>query len=57
MTSRIIPNSSKYPPRPWVPNGSLNVMVTLAIVSRFQSGWNIVLANLQQQEQQQKDEP
>ena len=32
----MIPNVSKYPPLPWVPNGSLKEMTTLAMLSRFQ---------------------
>ena len=43
MTSLMIPNSSKYPPRPCVPNGSLNVIVTLAMESRFHVGPKIML--------------
>ena len=38
----MIPNSSKYPPRPWVPKGSLKVMVTLAMESRFHVGPKIM---------------
>ena len=38
----MIPNSSKYPPLPWVPNGSLKVMVTLAMESRFHVGPKIM---------------
>ena len=42
MTSLMIPNSSKYPPLPCVPKGSLKVMVTLAMESRFQVGPKIM---------------
>lgn len=45
-TDRIIPNSSKYPPRPSVPNGSLKEIVTEPMLSRFQIGPKILLANL-----------
>ena len=33
----MIPFLSKYPPLPYVPNGSLNVITTQAIRSRFQT--------------------
>ena len=46
IMSLMIPNSSKYPPRPIVPNGSLNVTTTLAILFLFHIGWRTVLANL-----------
>lgn len=46
ITSRIIPNSSKYPPRPWVPKGSLNEIKTDAMLSRFHVGVNILFPNL-----------
>ena len=42
MTSLMIPNSSKYPPLPWVPKGSLKVMVTLAMESLFHVGPKIM---------------
>ncbi len=29
----MMPNSSKYPPRPWVPKGSLKEITTLAMQS------------------------
>jgi len=45
-TYLIIPKLSKYPPRPWVPNGSLNEIVTFAMLSRFHSGPNIRFPNL-----------
>ena len=50
MTSRMMPNSSKYPPRPMVPNGSLKVIVTDEILLRFQRGWKMELANLKEKE-------
>ena len=56
MMSRIIPNSSKYPPRPIVPNGSLNVMITLAMLFRFQIGCRKVLANLRREEGEEREE-
>lgn len=43
----MIPNSSKQPPLPWVPNGSLKLMTTEAIPSLFHTGLKILLANLQ----------
>lgn len=46
MDYLMIPNSSKYPPRPFVPNGSLKVMTTLATLFLFQMGWRMALANL-----------
>lgn len=46
MMSRMIPNSSKYPPRPIVPNGSLKVTITLAMLFLFHIGCRTVLANL-----------
>lgn len=46
MTSRIMPNSSKYPPLPKVPKGSLKEINTEAILSLFQVGPNIRLPNL-----------
>ncbi len=45
-TNRMIPKSSKYPPRPWVPNGSLKVRTTHATLSRFHMGPNIRFPNL-----------
>ena len=46
ITSLIIPNWSKYPPRPCVPKGSLKVILTLAMLSLFQVGPNIMFPNL-----------
>lgn len=46
ITSLMIPNSSKYPPLPWVPNGSLNVIWIDAMLSLFQVGLNILFPNL-----------
>lgn len=46
LTNRMIPKSSKYPPRPWVPNGSLKVRTTHATLSRFHMGPNIRFPNL-----------
>lgn len=46
ITSLMMPNSSKYPPLPWVPNGSLNVIWTDAMLSLFQVGLNILFPNL-----------
>lgn len=46
ITSRTIPNLSKYPPRPEVPNGSLNVIWTLAMCCRDHAGDSSALANL-----------
>ena len=42
----MMPNSSKYPPLPLVPKGSLKVMTTLAMWFLFQRGLNIMLPNL-----------
>lgn len=44
---RMMPKSSKYPPRPWVPNGSLKVRTTQATLSLFQIGPKMRFPNLQ----------
>lgn len=46
ITSRIIPKLSKYPPRPSVPNGSLKVICTCAMLSLFHPVFNILFPNL-----------
>ena len=46
MTSRMMPNWSKYPPRPSVPNGSLKQICTLLMKFLFHAGWMNWLANL-----------
>lgn len=43
---RIMPQLSKSIPPPWRPNGSLTVMTTQAMLSLFQIGWSMELANL-----------
>lgn len=48
LSYRIIPKSSKYPPLPLVPKGSLNVRTTLATLSLFQIGPNILFPNLEE---------
>lgn len=42
-----MPKSSKYPPLPWVPKGSLKVRTTQATLSRFHMGPNILFPNLE----------
>lgn len=42
----MIPKSSKYPPRPWVPKGSLKVRTTQATLSLFHIGPKIRFPNL-----------
>lgn len=46
ITSRIMPKLSKYPPRPSVPNGSLKVICTCAMLSLFHPVFNILFPNL-----------
>ena len=43
--SLMMPNSSKYPPRPCVPNGSLKEMTTEEMWLRFHVGSKMELAN------------
>lgn len=47
-TNLMMPKLSKYPPRPMVPKGSLKEIMTLAMLSLFQSGVNILFPNLEQ---------
>lgn len=47
---RMMPKSSKYPPRPWVPNGSLKVRTTAATLVRFHMGPKMRFPNLQTNE-------
>lgn len=46
VSHRMIPKSSKYPPRPWVPKGSLKVRTTQATLVLFQMGPNMRFPNL-----------
>ena len=46
LSYRMIPKSSKYPPRPWVPNGSLKVRTTAATLLRFHMGPKMRFPNL-----------
>lgn len=46
VSHRIIPKSSKYPPRPWVPKGSLKVRTTQATLFLFHIGPKIRFPNL-----------
>lgn len=46
VSHRIIPKSSKYPPRPWVPKGSLKVRTTQATLFLFHMGPNMRFPNL-----------
>jgi hypothetical protein len=46
QTSRMIPNSSKYPPRPSVPNGSLKVIWTFETKFLFKAASKNTFPNL-----------
>lgn len=47
---RMIPKSSKYPPRPWVPKGSLKVRTTHATLFLFHMGPKMRFPNLEVRE-------
>lgn len=49
VSHRIIPKLSKYPPRPWVPNGSLKVRTTQATLFLFHMGPKIRFPNLKEE--------